>query len=541
MNEVYNEIDNINYLEINNCKLVISNIPLNFLEQNKIGENSELLKMILEVLYLFKDKINKELIIEFIFDKEKEGDLPKEVSFYQFILLSFYTFINIYYLYNQFVLIKFPQLFPKQGNEINYDYLINLNLSNKEINLNEKKLVFNSHNDELLNIFAKIISQIDEQYLLKDYKLFQFSITCLAGTFDRCHIGHFFLIQTSLLLTKNSLYLGVCSDEMVKHKGPLSLIQSNYVRRKRIEEIVNINGYNNENCKYNIKTIYDNIDMAGVMKDLDCLIVTSETYKGGLICNDARKKNNLKLVDLCTINVIKINIDNMNKISSSILRKEILDIISIEKINKLYSDFKNLCIDIKCEDENIINYWWHIILNNYTKKWKYYHNLNHIYSFIELFDKYNKLIEKEKNEFLLSIFFHDIIYIPSRKDNEKESIKLFNQFYKEFNPQIINKEKVIKLISETENHLLNNEYENDINLFLDMDMQIIAQDNWEDYENKIRKEYCFLDYNIYKLKRKEFLENLNKKDKIFRSNIFYNEYEKIARCNIKNIIKKLNE
>ena len=98
--------------------------------------------MILEVLYLFKDKINKELIIEFIFDKEKEDDLPKEVSFYQFILLSFYTFINIYYLYNQFVLIKFPQLFPKQGNEINYDYLINLNLSNKEINLNEKKISF---------------------------------------------------------------------------------------------------------------------------------------------------------------------------------------------------------------------------------------------------------------------------------------------------------------------------------------------------------------------------------------------------------------
>ena len=91
----------------------------------------------------------------------------------------------------------------------------------------KKKLVFNSYNDELLNIFAKIISQIDEKYLLKDYKLFQFNVTCLAGTFDRCHIGQFFLIQTSLLLTKNSLYLGVCSDEMVKHKGPLSLIQSN--------------------------------------------------------------------------------------------------------------------------------------------------------------------------------------------------------------------------------------------------------------------------------------------------------------------------
>ena len=539
MDDLNKEINIIPYLQINNCKLVISNIPLNLFKNIK-GENSEKLQLLLEILYIFKDKINSKLIIDIIFKQNKENELPKEVSFYQYILISLYTFINIHYSNNQFILIRFPQLFPKKENEINFNYTININLSNNEIILNEKKYILNSEKPDMINIFEKIASQIDEKYLLKDYKLFQYNFTCLAGTFDRCHLGHYFLIQTSFLLSKSHCFIGVCSDEMIKHKGPFSILQTNYIRRKKIEEIVQINGYNNLDCKYEIKTIYDGVDMAGVQEDLECLIVTSETYKGGLYCNEIRKKNKIKPVELCTINVIQINLDDSTKISSSILRKEILDIISIEKINEIYYNFKNICKNLECENKDLIDYWWDEILNYYTKKWKFYHNLNHIYSFISLYNKYNNLIENGKNEFLLSIFFHDIIYIPSRNDNEKESIFIFNKFYQDFKPKNLNKEKVIELITETENHLLNKEYSNDINLFLDMDMQIIAQDNWEDYENKIRNEYCFVDYNIYKIKRKEFLENLEKKEKIFRTKIFFEEFETKARNNIKKIIHKLN-
>ena len=540
MDDLNKEINIIPYLQINNCKLVISNIPLNLFKNIK-GENSEKLQLLLEILYIFKDKINSKLIIDIIFKQNKENELPKEVSFYQYFLISLYTFINIHYSNNQFILIRFPQLFPKKENEINFNYTINLNLSNNEIILNEKKYILNSEKPDMINIFEKIASQIDEKYLLKDYKLFQYNFTCLAGTFDRCHLGHYFLIQTSFLLSKSHCFIGVCSDEMIKHKGPFSILQTNYIRRKKIEEIVQINGYNNLDCKYEIKTIYDGVDMAGVQEDLECLIVTSETYKGGLYCNEIRKKNKIKPVELCTINVIQINLDDSTKISSSILRKEILDIISIEKINEIYYNFKNICKNLECENKDLIDYWWDEILNYYTKKWKFYHNLNHIYSFISLYNKYNNLIENGKNEFLLSIFFHDIIYIPSRNDNEKESIFIFNKFYQDFKPKNLNKEKVIELVTETENHLLNKEYSNDINLFLDMDMQIIAQDNWEDYENKIRNEYCFVDYNIYKIKRKEFLENLEKKEKIFRTKIFFEEFETKARNNIKNIINKLNK
>ena len=216
--------------------------------------------------------------------------------------------------------------------------------------------------------------------------------------------------------------------------------------------------------------------------------------------------------------------------------------IPIEKINKLYSVFINLCNNLlNIEDKNIVDYWWHEILEHYTKKWKYYHNLNHIYSYVELFEKYNNNIQNYKNEFLISIFFHDIIYIPSRSDNEEESINLFNKFYSETNPKNINKEKVIEFISETKNHTLNTSHNNEeLNYFLDMDMYILSEENWEEYENKIRKEYFYINDIEYKKERTKFLQSCLNKDKIYRTKIFYDACEQKARSNITSIINKLN-
>ena len=545
MEEVYNEINQIKYLQISNCQLIISGLPIEFLNLEK---NKDKLCWTIDILYALKDKINNKLIIEFIFQIDNNQNIPSKISFYQNILLSFYTFMNIYFNQRQFILITFPQIFQNDNKNqlIYFDYQININVLTNKIILNNKEYCSSSDtkylsNSKLILIFSQILSQIDQNKLLHNFNLFKYNFTCLAGTFDRCHLGHLFLIQSSLLLSQNHYFIGVCSDDMIKHKGPLSLIQPNFIRRKKIEEIINLNGYNGHNCKYEVGTIYDTVDMAGREKDLNCLIVTTETYKGGLYCNEIRRKNNLNDVDICTIDVININLDNINKISSSLIRKEILNMISLEKLNTLYEEFQNLFINLlNIENKNAIDYWWNEILEHYTKKWKYYHNLNHIYSFVNLFKQYINHIDKYKNEFLISIYFHDIIYIPSRNDNEEESIIVFNKFYTDTNPNNLNKEIVIEFIKETKHHLLSKNYSDELNLFMDMDMQIIADENWEDYENKIRLEFCFMNDTEYKKERKLFLQNLINKEKIFRTKIFYDTYEQKARNNINKIITKLN-
>ena len=148
--------------------------------------------------------------------------------------------MNIYFNQRQFILITFPQIFQNDNNNqlIHFDYQININVLTNKIIINNKEYYSSSDikylsNSKLILIFSQILSQIDQNKLLHNFNLFKYNFTCLAGTFDRCHLGHLFLIQSSLLLSQNHYFIGVCSDDMIKHKGPLSLIQPNFIRRKK--------------------------------------------------------------------------------------------------------------------------------------------------------------------------------------------------------------------------------------------------------------------------------------------------------------------
>ena len=129
MGEFVKEINNIKFLEINNCHFIIFGISFNILKDYKNENYWNQLNIILDILNLFSDKVNDKMIIDIIFDNENE--LPNDVSFYQYFLLVFYSFLNIYYTNNQFILIKFPQLFPK-SETINYNYSIEINIPKKE-------------------------------------------------------------------------------------------------------------------------------------------------------------------------------------------------------------------------------------------------------------------------------------------------------------------------------------------------------------------------------------------------------------------------
>mgnify|MGYP002177402036 CR=1 FL=1 len=69
--------------------------------------------------------------------------------------------------------------------------------------------------------------------------------------------------------------------------------------------------------------------------------------------------------------------------------------------------------------------WWATLVENYTKWYRYYHTLAHIAAMIKVGDT---LPVERREVFELAVWFHDIVYIPERKDNEQASIKLFEKF-----------------------------------------------------------------------------------------------------------------
>ncbi len=79
-----------------------------------------------------------------------------------------------------------------------------------------------------------------------------------------------------------------------------------------------------------------------------------------------------------------------------------------------------LCKDLHVNDYTAWEYF-SIMRDLYSQMWRKYHDLSHIYRYINSIyahkDKLNDI-----NSVLLSAWFHDIIYTPSRNDNEEVNV-----------------------------------------------------------------------------------------------------------------------
>ena len=166
---------------------------------------------------------------------------------------------------------------------------------------------------------------------------------------------------------------------------------------------------------------------------MQCLVLTEETKKGGELVNSERKNNNIKEVQLVFASLIFSSKDYITenkddykgKVSSSQLRKGVLNLINIEDLDYLFNLFCEYNSYFDLPKEKSIK-WFSILRDLYSQSWRKYHSLNHILCLIKLFEKHNKENEgfiKDKISVFYSIIFHDIIYTPSRNDNEDVIIK----------------------------------------------------------------------------------------------------------------------
>ena len=172
-----------------------------------------------------------------------------------------------------------------------------------------------------------------------------------------------------------------------------------------------------------------------------------------------------------------------------------------------------------------------IIENYYNEDTRYYHTLTHIHDLLVLFHQFNSIIT-QKSVVFLSIIFHDIIYNPKAADNEEKSAELFQTLMTSFLPiDIIT--IVLDFIIATKSHQLSS---NNINLklFLDFDMSIFSTDRsiYIKYANSIRNEYIHVDFEVYCVKRSEFLRSMLLPSYQIYHSEYFKENEMKAKDNI---------
>ncbi len=143
----------------------------------------------------------------------------------------------------------------------------------------------------------------------------------------------------------------------------------------------------------------------------------------------------------------------------------------------------------------------------------------------------------------VAVLYHDAIYMPGRRDNEKRSADLALEHIQQWLPDAgLNGARVAELIELTARHgsvsagdLGTGPGALDAMHFLDCDMAILgaSADTFGAYDRGIAAEYAgVLPAVVFRFNRRRFLKSLLERDRIFLSEYFHERYDASARENI---------
>ena len=192
--------------------------------------------------------------------------------------------------------------------------------------------------------------------------------------------------------------------------------------------------------------------------------------------------------------------------------------------------FNQLCTSCNINEE-YNEYLFKQIKKKYTKKIRSYHNLSHLFSFLKIFDQI-EISSQNKIVFEWSIWMHDLVYNPLKKNNELKSAKKTRKLLGDhLSEQQIT--EIYEIILSTAHHQLY--YQEDHHkLFLDIDLAVLAVDleTYQKYTEAIRQEYKMYPNFLYKKGRRGVLNHFLEREQIYFTSHFQDNYEMTARQNL---------
>lgn len=146
----------------------------------------------------------------------------------------------------------------------------------------------------------------------------------VGGTFDRLHNAHKVLLSIACVLAQEQLVVGVADKDLLKSKLLPELLQPYAERVEHLTEfLVDIK----PSLSFELIPLLDPYGPAGSDPTLEFLVVSEETYRGGMAVNRFRLENGKEELALYQIQLLKDHSHNENeedKVSSSSFRQRLL-------------------------------------------------------------------------------------------------------------------------------------------------------------------------------------------------------------------------
>ncbi len=178
------------------------------------------------------------------------------------------------------------------------------------------------------------------------------------------------------------------------------------------------------------------------------------------------------------------------------------------------------------------------IIAAYQHPSRAYHDLGHLSACLAHLDAHAE-VAQSADEIELAIWFHDAIYRVRRSDNEEKSAEWARAAILEAGLDAALAARVAELVLATRHASLPSDP--DVRLLIDIDLAILGSppEEFDRYEEAVRREYRWVPALLYRRKRLAILESFLARDSTFLTEGIRERYESQARRNLSRSVARL--
>jgi predicted metal-dependent HD superfamily phosphohydrolase len=170
------------------------------------------------------------------------------------------------------------------------------------------------------------------------------------------------------------------------------------------------------------------------------------------------------------------------------------------------------------------------VINGYTEPHRKYHTLQHLDECLAHFDE-SRQLAAHPAEVELALWFHDVVYKKTGKDNEEKSADWLRMVARGQGLDEQSLKRLYDLVMVTKHDAV--PQDQDARLLVDIDLGILGANpqRFDEYEQQVRKEYTHVPGFLYRSARRKVLNQFLSRRQIYSTDHF-RQFEQQARENL---------